>query len=205
MAAWWNSLPLLTQAFYAAALLFGILFLWQLIMTVIGLGGGESELSSHVDDVTVHHDTGDSSETVAVFKLLSVRSVLAFFTLFTWAGALYLTNHMPPARAVPYALLWGIAAMLIVAFLLRALSRMAESGTASISSCLGATGTVYLDIPAGGDGEVRVMMSGAMTHLRARCAGAGLKAGAAVRVVKVTGPNSIEVVPAGTPDNSTKG
>ena len=71
---------------------------------------------------------------------------------------------------------------------------MTETGNIRISTCVGATGSVYLDIPADGDGEIRVLCSGVLTHLKARSAnGAAVKAGAVVKVTRVTGPNSVEI------------
>jgi hypothetical protein len=71
---------------------------------------------------------------------------------------------------------------------------MTETGNIQISSCVGNTGTVYLDIPADGDGEIRVLCSGIMTHIKARLqSGKSAKAGTIVKVIKVSGPNSVEV------------
>jgi len=87
--------------------------------------------------------------------------------------------------------------MLMVSALVNWLRRMAETGTIRIETCTGTVGTVYLDIPAAGDGEIRVLCSGVMTHLRARSrGGVALKAGTKVRVLAVTGPNSVDVEPA---------
>ena len=76
------------------------------------------------------HAAGDVAETITSFRLISVRSVLAFFTLFFWAGAFYLTAKLPAATAMLYAVLWGLGAGLLVAWLVHLLRRMAESGTA---------------------------------------------------------------------------
>jgi hypothetical protein len=73
---------------------------------------------------------------------------------------------------------------------------MAETGNIRLESCNGQAGTVYLNIPAGGDGEVRVCVSGVMRTVRARVTGGReLKAGAPVKVTRVLGPNLVEVEP----------
>lgn len=192
---WWSGLEPLNRWFFIAAAFFSVFFLWQLIMAIIGLGGGE-DIDTHVD-VSAHDTPHDATDTVAIFKLISFRSVLAFFTLFTWAGALYLNQKMSVSLALFYALLWGLAAMVAVSMIFNLLSRMTETGNIKIDTAVGSIGTVYLNIPEGGEGEVRVACSGVMTHLKARNAdGAALKAGATVKIIKVTGPNAVQVQPA---------
>lgn len=192
---WWQGLAPINQWFYVAAAFLGVLFLWQLISTIIGLGGGDAtDLDTHGPTAVSHDTPPDAQDTLAAFKLVSVRSLLAFFSLFTWAGALYMNCAVPPSRAVLYGVLWGLAGMGAVSAIIHFMRRMAETGTIKLVSCVGASATVYLDIPAGGTGEVRVLCSGVMTHLKARTGtDAALKAGSVVRVVRMLGPDVVEV------------
>ena len=147
-----------------------------------------------LDHPTGHDAPADAHETITAFKLLSVRSVLAFATLFSWAGALYLDRHLPVGRAMLYALAWGMAALVLMSWLVYILRHMAETGNIRVSTTVGATGTIYLDVPAEGFGEIRVLCSGVQTHLRAKsAAGTPIKAGTAAKVVRVIGPNMVEV------------
>lgn len=162
-------------------------------MAFLGMGS-VAELDAHVDS-TLHHDSpADAANSAAAFKLLSVRSVLAFFTLFTWSGALYMAKGVSSTASIAYSVAWGFGAMFLVSLLFYGLRRMTETGNINLATCIGKTGTVYLDIPACGDGEIRMLCSGVMTHLKARSAnGAAAKAGTVVTVTKMTGPNSVEV------------
>jgi hypothetical protein len=192
---WWAGLAPLARYFSIGAVFFSILFLWQLVMSLFGLAA-DHDLDSGVDDSGVHHAPEDADQTMLAFKLLSVRSLLAFFTLFSWAGALYLSQGKTAPVSLTYAFAWGIAGFFVVALLMHFLSRLTETGNMKIESCLGASGTVYLDIPEKGQGEVRLLCGGVMTVLRARsAAGIALKAGRSVRVARVVGPNTIEVEP----------
>jgi len=194
---WWGGLDPLTRWFFGAAFVFSVFLLWQLIMAFIGLTGGDGSIDSHAESVDVHHSPADSDASVAAFKLLSFRSIVAFFTLFFWSGGLALQRHATLTRSMGGALLWGLIAMVLVAALLYLLRRMAETGNLRYSSCVGVAGTVYLDIPAGGVGEVRALCSGVMTHLKARTTEpAGLKAGTDVRIVKLIGVDVVEVAAA---------
>ncbi len=197
LGAWWGGLSSVNQWFYAAAFFFGAIFLWQIVMSFLGLGH-DAGLDTQIEPDSVHDLPEDAVQTVMAFKLVSIRSVLAFLTLFSWGGALYLNNGFPMGRALGYSVLWGLAAMLAVSFIFRLMSRMTESGNKNIATCVGASTTVYLDIPSGGVGEIRVPCSGVMTHLKARAAkGVEVKAGTPVKVSRLLESNTVEVEIAG--------
>jgi len=196
---WWNGLATVNQAFFGAAGFFSVIFIWQLIMAFVGMDGGGHDMDTHVEPVTSHDAPHEASDASATFKLMSVRSLLAFCTLFTWAGALYLQNPgLSMSLAMIYAVLWGLGAMVLVAMLLRAIEKMAETGNQRLEDCVGASAVVYLDIPANGVGEVRMLCDGVMTLIRARTTnGDGVKAGASVRIVRLAASNTVEVELAG--------
>ena len=191
-SSFWNGLQPLNQWFFIGATFFSVFFLWQIVMAFLGLGAG-TDLDTHID-IGQHDSLSDADTSVVAFKLLSITSIIAFFTLFTWAGALYMSKGVPPTQSLVYGILWGVGAMLLVSLLLYGMRRMTETGNIIISTAVGNTGIVYLDIPAGADGEIRVLCSGVLTHLKARSSdGAAIKAGNTVNVTKVIGANSVEV------------
>jgi hypothetical protein len=215
-------LAFLTEMMYwGVAAFFSVLFLWQLVSTLLGGIGGTEHIEAggtdvHADmgaaghdigghdaaghDVAGHaghggHEAGTAVESVATFKLLSVRSVTAFGLLFGWAGVLYSRGTEPgPNLTLAYSVLWGVVGMLIVSGIFYFLMRMTETGTRRLATALGQPATVYMDIPAGGAGQIRVMISGAVSFVSARVAGGeALKAGAPVIVKRIIGPNTVEV------------
>ncbi|MBN1555038.1 MAG: hypothetical protein JXA11_09845 [Phycisphaerae bacterium] len=232
MQAWWENLTAVNQGFYIAAAFFSVFLVWQMIAALIGLAGGESDADAadahdavdahdamgahdadaidtdaHVGDVDAHElehgAAADATESVAAFRLLSIRSVLAFCTLFAWAGALYLQNGKDLSWSLLLAILWGAAAMVIVALIFHGMRRMTETGNLRLASCVGTAGVVMLDIPAGGTGEVRVTVSGTVQRLKARGAGgSGVPAGTPVIVRRLLGPDMIEVKSTETADSS---
>jgi membrane protein implicated in regulation of membrane protease activity len=196
LAQWWGGLEPLTRWFFGIAFFFSAFFLWQLFGAFMGLHGGDGGMDSTADSPTIHHSPEDASASVEVFRLISLRSVLAFLTIFCWAGALELQARRTVGVALGLSFVWGIVAMVLVAWLLYGMRRMAETGNLRYNSCVGCEASVYLDIPAGGVGEVRTLVNGTVTHLKARhAAAAGLKAGTAVRVVRLVGPGTVEVTP----------
>lgn len=206
MEAWWNSLTFLNKGFAIAALTFSVLFLWQIISLLIGFspdghgdmmdssGDAGGDVDAHVD----HGHDGDAADHSAggevAFSLVSVRSVIAFGTLFSWAGTLYLMSGTHFILAVVYSFLWGVAAMFCVAYVVYQLLRMQEIGTSNLWSSLGEEGVVYLGIPEGGTGKVRVLVSGVVSFVNARTSdGKPLVAGTPVRVVGIIDDNILEV------------
>lgn len=207
MSEWWDTLNALNQAFYVGACFFSVLFIWQLLAALIGLGGDEIDADGDVDvDVSadLDHDgtyddfeagaEADSGESMTSFKLLSVRAIITFFTLFTWGGALYMNDGIAAPKATGLALIWGLAGGLIIAVLLNMLRKLAETGNRQLATSLGTMGTVYLNIPENGTGEVKVTVSGVVSHVKARAKdGKEVAAGTPIRVVKKIGPNILEV------------
>ena len=173
---WWSGLGGVTQGFFCAAAFFSVIFIWQFIMALFGMGGDHDIVGDH--DVQVDGETAvdgvdtaghDAVDTVAAFNMFSVRSILAFCMLFSWAGALYLQKQIPMWNAIVYATIWGAGAMVVVSLALYFLKKMTETGNMKLSSALGAEATVYLNIPAGGYGEVRVFVGQSVQNDKARC------------------------------------
>jgi len=232
MMEWWDGISGVNQIFFVGAAFFSVFFLWQLIAALIGLSGDEGmdgadggHADGHADvdaaDAGDAHDgfdgheadgdfddgaITDAHETVSAFKLLSVRSIVSFFTLFNWAGALYLQGGTELTWALLYAFAWGLAAMFAISWVFSLLVKFSETGNLRISTAVGTNGTVYLDIPKGGLGEARVAVSGVVQVLKARGAkGEGIKSGTPVTVTRLLGPNTIEVKALESGDSDKEG
>lgn len=204
MEVWWHGLGFITKGFVIAALFFSVLFLWQLIMTFLGvLGdfGGDTDHAGmdHDTGADVHHDVSTDSSDHHVdsdhsFTLISFRSLLAFATLFSWSGMLYLMSGTSLIVALIYSFFWGVAALVAVSYLVYWLLRLQEHGTSSVWTSIGEDGVVYINIPATGLGKVRVMVSGIVSFVNAASrSGEPLPAGTTVRVVGVIDDHTIEV------------
>lgn len=194
MNIWWESLAGLTQFFYGMALFFSIFFVWQLIGAFVGLDGDSMDLSVDAADAPGDIDFDDVMESSAAFKVLSLRSIITFFTLFSWGNALYLTEGLSNGRALTYSTIWGLVGMFCIAGIFYGLGRMTETGTKDVKSCEGKIGSVYLNIPQGGVGEVKVNISGAVEHVKARSVdGEAIMAGTQIQVVVMVNQMLVEV------------
>ena len=204
MMDWWDGLTGVNRAFFSVAAFFSVFFIWQLLAALLGLGdddgGADDSLDTIDSDVDGHGDSFehgaevDSTATVVAFKLLSVRAIITFCTLFSWGCALYLNRGDSLTRAMGVSVVWGMAGMICVGLLLYMLPKLAHTGTQRIASAVGARGTVYLDIPAGGAGEVRVSVSDVISFVKARgLGGKAIKAGTVVVVKRVLDETTVEV------------
>lgn len=212
MEAWWQGISALNKAFAVSALAFTVLFLWQIIVMILGMDtdGHDQVADASVDHGGVDHDVhggeahahGHGGEAVT-FTLVSIRSLIAFGMLFSWAGTLYLAGGTWSVLAICYSIAWGLAAMFAVSFLLYWLLRQEEHGNATVWSAIGEEGTVYMNIPPVGSGKIRVMVSGAISFVNARSRdGDPLPAGTKVRVVGVLGDTLVEVERISNPEEA---
>jgi len=206
MQEWWTNLAGATQFFYGMATFCSVFFLWQIIAAFMGLDGDDMDVGGDAGDTDFSGDGGfdadvahdmdihDVVESSQAFKVLSLRSIVTFFTLFSWGSALYTAGGTSAVRAMGISSIWGVAGMLAIAGIFYGMGKLTETGTKDVTSCEGKIGTVYLDIPAGGSGEIKINVSGAIEHVRAQSLnGEALSAGTQVRVVKVVGQTLVEV------------
>lgn len=198
MEAWWEGISTLNKVFVCSSVVFTVLFVWQLFMTH---WGADTHDMGHLGDASpslgpgasIHLDTHEFSG--SAFSLISLRSILAFGTLFSVAGSLYLAGGVPVLVTLVYSFLWGMLAMVGVSFILHVLLKMQEQGNVSVAWAIGEKGTVYINIPAAGSGKVRLMVRGVMSIVNARSAdGIPIGAGAKIEVTNVVDGNTVEVV-----------
>ena len=199
MEAWWEGLSVLNKVFAISALAFSVAFVVQMIMMVLGLDahghdiGGSDIHAADMHDVGHASDVDDGAPGVTL-TFLSVRSIMAFGTLFTWAGTLYLATGTSLILAIIYSVLWGLAGLFAVSFLLYWLLRMQEVGNVPLWKAVGEEGTVYMDIPEGGTGKVRILCGGTICFVNARSrSNKPLLAGTAVKAVGTLDARTLEV------------
>lgn len=199
MQAWWTELAPLNQAFYGCAVFFTLLFLWQFITTLIGLGDSATVMDPDdfsANDAGPDVDNSPYDHGTATFQLLSLRSVIASGMLFGWAGALYLERGLSIEESVLRGLIWGGAGMVLVAYFFYKVQQLSESHNRNLSSCIGNEGEVYIDIPENGAGQIRVMESGAVNYISARSKdGQSIQNKTPIRVLRTLDITTVEVEP----------
>ncbi len=158
------------------------------------LTGGLHDHDFTHDHDTAHHHGSSATNSASEFTIISARSVLAFATLFSWAGTLYLSRGISTFWALCFSLLWGVAAMFIVSYVIYKLVKLQETGNISLWNCLENEGIVYMDIPQDGQGKIRVLVSDRVCFVNARSKdGAAIPAGKRVKVTDILENNTVEV------------
>jgi hypothetical protein len=170
--------------FLVCAILGGTLLVLQLVLGLVGMDGGHGEL-------------GDGGEAL---NLLSARSLSAAIAFFGIGGLTAASLGAFPLLAALVGLATGSSAAVGTAALMRGLTRLEHDGTVHLEQALGEPGTVYLRIPGqrAGTGKVLLTVQNRTVECQAVTSLDELPTGAAIIVVDVLGPDTVEVAPAPT-------
>ncbi|GHT22252.1 hypothetical protein FACS189419_04530 [Planctomycetales bacterium] len=159
-------------------------------MTLVGFGGGD-DLDSGGTDVTEHSATAD------IFKVISVRTVIAGIAFFGLGGLAGLTGGTSKPVSVVIAVVAGFIAVYTVFYLYRSVARLKSDGSVSDKTLVGSTGSVYLRIPASGNGAGKVLVNqqNRTMEYEAVSSGGELKVGTPITVVRIVSSTTVEVKP----------
>lgn len=179
------------QAIYTWMAVIGCgILLVQVILQVIGVADTDGDV--HVDGDVGGGDLGHGDW---FFGFLSFKTLVAFVGFFGLTGLLLLERDMGTPQRALYATLAGLAAVVVVGYLMKMLHALGHSGTFDVANALGVEGTVYLRIPAAGAGRGKVTLDvqGRSVELGAVTDGPELPTGARVRVVEVVAEDLVRV------------
>ena len=168
----------LHSIYWGLAVFGSIFFGITCFLAIIGIGGVDDGMDIDADGAALDHvDHGFLD-----FNLFSIRSILAFLTVFGWAGVMW-GHHGWIGFIAAFAA--GTATMFLTAFVIWCLMKLQTSGTVSNRQFIGQPGSVYLSIPGGrsNPGKVTVRFNGATRELKA-VADEPIPSGAAIVVVE---------------------
>lgn len=205
MTQWWNELTLLGQILSCIAIPSTLVLLIQTVLTLIGAShstdfdvDGQTDIDTgDVPDDGVFESTDADTESIdAGFRILSLRSIIAFFAVFGWVGLILEKNNTGSFITIPVSIISGFIAMLIVALLFRWIIKLQSDGTQSIKNALGVSGTVYLKILPQrlGKGKVSLILQGSLTELDAVTDEENvIPYGSEIVVIAISGSNTVVV------------
>lgn len=175
---WWTELATAHRVF------FGIGFISGIVAIALSLSG---LLGLDHDAAAMGMETGDAGGDAEAF---SVRAITGFFLGLGWVGLIALQS----GQSLPVAALAGIGAGLAIMYCIRgamkSMKRLRSDGTVRYANAKGATGIVYVTIPASGGagGQVTVTFDNRNETLPAIQTGAdAIPGGSRIRVVAVEG------------------
>ncbi len=190
MITWWNELLLIQQIFALIAIPSTFLIIVQTVLMLIGIGNDGADADA---DVEIDDDLDIPDDGLAIF---TVRGVTSMLCITGWVAVALLETSLPQAVSIAIAILCGVATLIAMAYLMRAVYRLQSSGNIDVENCIGKIGEVYIPIPAAGNGsgKVNLTVQEKFSEFSAiTTAGDQLKTGSFVRVVAV-GPSGVLVV-----------
>jgi hypothetical protein len=158
ISEWWPTLDALEKVYWIIAIPFSVLFILQTIMTLFM--GDVSDVDSGGDvDASVEGDHGID------FQFLSLKNIVAFFTIFGWSGIACINSGLGVPITIIISIAAGLLMMVIMAALMYFMFKLTDDGSLKMINAKGKIGTVYLTIPPkrSGMGKVQISVQGLRT------------------------------------------
>ena len=205
MSDFFESLKTIEKVFLIIAVLGGGLFAARLILFFLGMGHHDADAGSDFDgdaDVgggDVHDVYSDSqdhhADSESSFRFISLQSITAFFMMFGLVGlALSKQSGWSETFSILGAMAAGIFSVWIIGKILKVMKKLQSEGTLDIRNAIGAEGTVYLTIPASGQGVVQITVQDCLRELTAVSRDKSeIKTGERVIVEEIAGGNILVV------------
>jgi membrane protein implicated in regulation of membrane protease activity len=154
--------------YWGSTIIGGTLFILRTIMMLVGgsldLGDGDFDADVDMDgDLSMdgdHLDTDPDSD--FSFKLLSMQGFTAFFMMFGLVGLTLLKANVAVLLTILGGGIAGTFAVWVISLLFSQMKRLQSDGTLQIENAIGKSGSVYLNIPAKGTGQVQVTVQGGL-------------------------------------------
>ena len=219
MLAWWDSLSLISQIFACIAIPTTLVLAIQTVLMLIGLDGDGAGDIDGDGDLVLDHDIGDPDAGADIdmadgifgedvpmgdpdpsgldgLRIFSVRGIIAFLVVFGWVGLVMDSAGAQLWLSLPVSAVCGIATMVLIALLLRAVMGLRNNGNINNRNAIGTAGRVYLTVPASrsGEGKVNVLLQGSYVERDAVTdEETPLPTGSEVVVVGVSGQTTLVV------------
>lgn len=142
--------------FWVSAIAGGAVFILRTIMMFAGFGADDG------GDLDAGADDGLDGDTDVSFKLLSVQGLTAFFMMFGLVGLTLLKAQTPTAVTLLGGIAAGAFTVWVLSIIFSKMKLLQSDGTIDIKNAIGAHGSVYLNIPANGSGQIQVTVQGAL-------------------------------------------
>ena len=177
MTQWYENLSGIEQFLLLLAILSTLIFLIQLIMTLIGLAGEDTDF----DGDGVSFEFGD---------VFTIRNGVSFLMGFSWGGLMvYDWGFTYSIFVVVVGFAIGSVFVAVNILLLLAMSKLRHQGNINLENAVAEDGRVTLTVPASrsGVGKVSLSIQGRFKELHAVTDGETLAKNSAVTVVDFSG------------------
>lgn len=183
MFAWWDSLTGLQQVFACIGVPATLILIVQTVLLMFGIGDGDG---ADADVDPDGFDIGEAASGDDGLTLFTVRGIVSLFCVAGWSGIVFVDLGLGNTLSIFLALICGIAAMVGIAYIMKAVLKLQSSGNIQIGLALGKVGEVYIPIPPKGEGrgKINITLQDRFVEIDAiSVSDEGFKTGDAVRVV----------------------
>lgn len=162
---WWNELGTVSQIFYCMAIPATLVLIIQTVLLFLGLEGEDGDLEVDGGEDLLGGDE-DLMSGIDGLRIFTIRGIVAFFVVFGWLGIVLNGEGVPLYITLPVAAGAGVLMMVLLAWLFRAVMHLRGDGNTDNRNAIGASGKVYLTVPAsrGGTGKVNLLLQGALVE-----------------------------------------
>lgn len=169
MSEWWNGLSMFQQVLFIIAVATTVFMIIQIIMMAVSAGDDptfDASTDADMTEDTINESSG--SFTIFGLKVLTVRSIIAFFAIGSWVTFSF-EFIIPWYFSLIIGIVAGAAAAFAIAYFMKAVEKLQTSGNVTNLNAIGKNGEVYLTIPAkrASTGKVNVFFQERFIELEA--------------------------------------
>jgi hypothetical protein len=181
-----GNMPLLLQIFWGCAVVASVIFLIQMVLTLIGMDSS---------DVDVDFDGADTMDLGGGLNLFTIKNFMGFLVGFGWTGVCFYDTITSPILLIMAAVVVGCLFVGIFVVIYKQTKKLEHNGAFNIADCVGKTVDVYLRIPGNksGKGKVQVSLNGAIHEFEAMTEGNSIASGQKVQVLSVIDGSTVLV------------
>lgn len=185
LTTWYTTLPPMMQIFWGCAIISSLVFLLQLLLTMIGMDSNSVDIHFDATDLSDPSDT--TLDTGGGLSLFSIRNLINFLLGFGWAGV-SLAPYIGTTPLLPLiSLVVGILFVLMFFYIRKQTLKLETNGAFDITHTLHKTATVYLRIPPQrkGRGKIQITQNGTVQEIDAITDQPEIPSGTPVRILEI--------------------
>jgi len=157
MIEWWNSLNITGQIFALIAIPSTLILIVQTILLLFGIGDGDSvDGAADLADADISDGIEAGGDGLAVF---SIRGITAMLSVAGWSGLAMLQAGWNIWLVITLSVIFGLIALVGIAYMMKAIMKLQDSGNIDFGSAVGKSGKVYIPIPAKMTGSGKINLT----------------------------------------------
>lgn len=146
---WWISLGFVGQVMATAAIPMTVVMILQLVLMIVGFGFGTPDADADIDSDCCDSPANEAGSygNSSIFKVFTIRGIVAFFALGGWAGVAAITAGISAIWAIQIAIVSGVVALVLASVAINFALSMQDSGNLNLNNALSQFGEVYITVP----------------------------------------------------------